>query len=76
MNSGNGVMTKPIVGLVTGITAPRNKTMGHAGAFLGPLDASAEEKRRAFEKAGIVVLPHPGDTGRVMKKLLEERGLI
>lgn len=74
-SAGNG-MRKPIVGLVTGVTAPRNKTMGHAGAFLGPLDASAEKKIKAFERAGIVVLPHPGATGRVMRKLLEERGLI
>ncbi|PHH77659.1 hypothetical protein CDD82_3401 [Ophiocordyceps australis] len=65
---------KPVVAMVAGITAPRGKTMGHAGAVLGPLDYSAEEKAKALEQSGAVIVPHPGLMGTTMKALLEEHG--
>jgi succinyl-CoA synthetase alpha subunit len=61
---------KPIVAMVAGRTAPEGKTMGHAGAFLSPRDASADEKAKALEAAGAVVVPHPGMMGSEMKRLL------
>ncbi|KAH7323117.1 alpha subunit of gdp-forming succinate-CoA ligase [Stachybotrys elegans] len=63
---------KPIVAMVAGRTAPRGKTMGHAGAHLSPADVSAEFKANALEKAGAVVVPHPGMMGEVMQKLLRQ----
>ena len=64
---------KPIVAMVAGQTAPSGKTMGHAGAFLTPVSASAAEKARALEDAGAVVVPHPGVMGAKMKELLGHR---
>ncbi|ODA79266.1 hypothetical protein RJ55_04859 [Drechmeria coniospora] len=61
---------KPIVAMVAGQTAPRGRTMGHAGAFLSPRDATAKEKAAALERAGAVIVPHPGVMGVVMKELL------
>lgn len=61
---------KPIIAMVAGQTAPRGKIMGHAGAILSPRDATAAEKANALEKAGAVVVPHPGVMGTRMKELL------
>ncbi|KAG6985292.1 succinate--CoA ligase [ADP-forming] subunit beta, hydrogenosomal [Physcia stellaris] len=69
------VRVKPVVAMVTGRTAPRGKTMGHAGAVAGG-GASAEEKIRALERAGAVVAVHPGEIGRLMKEVLGEKGVV
>ena len=61
---------KPIVAMVAGQTAPEGRTMGHAGAVISPRDVSAEEKAKALEEAGAIVVPHPGVMGETMKKLL------
>ena len=61
---------KPIVAMVAGQTAPEGRTMGHAGAVITPRDVSAEEKAKALEEAGAIVVPHPGVMGETMKKLL------
>lgn len=62
---------KPIIAMVAGRTAPKGKTMGHAGALLSPRDVSAEAKAKALEEAGAIVVPHPGVMGSTMKELLE-----
>ncbi|TWU72323.1 hypothetical protein ED733_000869 [Metarhizium rileyi] len=61
---------KPVVAMVAGQTAPRDKVMGHAGAVLTVRDVSAAEKARALEDAGAIVVPHPGLMGSTMKALL------
>ncbi|TDZ27354.1 Succinate--CoA ligase [ADP-forming] subunit alpha [Colletotrichum spinosum] len=61
---------KPIVAMVAGRTAPRGKTMGHAGALLTPGDVSADTKARALQEAGALVVSHPGVMGVEMKRLL------
>ncbi|PHH91489.1 hypothetical protein CDD83_272 [Cordyceps sp. RAO-2017] len=61
---------KPVVAMVAGHMAPRNKTMGHAGAILMPGDLSAREKADALERAGAVLVSHPGLMGETMKGLL------
>ncbi|PNY29071.1 Succinyl-CoA ligase, alpha subunit [Tolypocladium capitatum] len=61
---------KPIIAMVAGKTAPRGKIMGHAGAFLSPRDVTAAEKADALDKAGVIVVPHPGVMGTRMKELL------
>lgn len=63
---------KPIVAMVAGHTAPRDKTMGHAGAILSPLDVTAADKAEALRRAGAVVVPHPGVMGVRMKELLAD----
>lgn len=61
---------KPIIAMVAGRTAPKGKTMGHAGAILSAMDVSAEAKARALEEAGATIVPHPGMMGTKMKELL------
>lgn len=67
---------KPIIAMVAGRTAPKGKTMGHAGALLSPKDASAEAKATALEDAGAVLVPHPGLMGSEMKRLLEMQNML
>ena len=68
---------KPVIAMVAGQTASMGKIMGHAGAVLSPRDATAAEKAAALERAGAVIVPHPGVMGVTMKELLgvkERRG--
>lgn len=44
-------MNKPVVGYIAGVTAPKGKRMGHAGAIISGGSGSAEDKFRAFDKA-------------------------
>lgn len=68
-----GDRAKPIVAMVAGRTAPKDKVMGHAGALLSGKDEGAEAKARALEEAGAVVVPHPGFLGSRIRELLEGR---
>ncbi|RDA95717.1 hypothetical protein CP533_1127 [Ophiocordyceps camponoti-saundersi (nom. inval.)] len=61
---------KPIIALVAGQTAPRERTMGHAGARLTARDVTATDKADALRRAGAVVVAHPGVMGSKMKELL------
>lgn len=61
---------KPIIAMVAGRTAPREKTMGHAGAILSPLDVTAADKAEALRRAGAIIVPHPGVMGIKMLELL------
>ncbi|KAK2686278.1 hypothetical protein QWA68_014858 [Fusarium oxysporum] len=61
---------KPIIAMVAGKTAPEGRTMGHAGALLESGDVSAEAKAKALADSGVIIVPHPGVMGEVMRKLL------
>ncbi|MCF8328273.1 MAG: succinate--CoA ligase subunit alpha [Bacteroidales bacterium] len=62
--------TKPVVGFVAGATAPKGRTMGHAGAIVGGKADTAEAKKEIMKKAGIHVADSPADIGSIMKKAL------
>lgn len=66
------------MGLIAGITAPANRTMGHSGAFRSSFggDISAEEKLKAWQRAGIQTVLHPGQFGEGMKQLLNGAGKV
>jgi succinyl-CoA synthetase alpha subunit len=66
-----GEVPKPVVGMVNGRTAPKGRTMGHAGAISGSDRITVEDQIRAMEDAGIVIPTHPGDIGPIMKGLLD-----
>lgn len=62
--------TKPVVGFIAGQTAPKGRTMGHAGAIVGGDEDTAEAKMKIMTECGIHVVKSPADLGSKMKKVL------
>ena len=58
--------TKPVVGFIAGQTAPKGRTMGHAGAIIGGADDTAEAKMKIMEACGIHVVKSPAEIGATM----------
>lgn len=69
-------VTKPVVGYIAGVTAPKGKRMGHAGAIISGGKGTAEEKFAAFERAGMAYTRSPAELGSTMYQLLKDKGLI
>lgn len=61
---------KPVVGFIAGETAPKGRTMGHAGAIVGGDDDTAEAKKRIMRECGIHVVDSPAHIGAKMAELL------
>ena len=53
---------KPVVGFIAGETAPKGRTMGHAGAIVGGSDDTAQAKKRIMASCGIHVVDSPAST--------------
>ncbi len=64
-------MKKPVVGYVAGLTAPKGRRMGHAGAIISGEGDSAAEKAKIMEGYGLLVAPSPGELGSTMARALE-----
>jgi len=62
--------TKPVVGFIAGKTAPKGRTMGHAGAIIGGEHDTAEAKMKIMAECGIHVVESPADIGLTMKNAL------
>ena len=62
--------TKPVVGFIAGQTAPKGRTMGHAGAIVGGADDTAQAKMAIMEECGIHVVASPADIGATVAKVL------
>ena len=65
-------MTKPLVAYIAGLTAPKGRRMGHAGAIVSGVGESAAEKVALLEAAGVVVAPTPSDLGSTMERVLKD----
>ncbi len=65
--------TKPVVGFIAGQTAPKGRTMGHAGAIIGGTADTAEAKMKILAEHNVHVVVSPADIGKRMAELL---GLI
>ena len=61
---------KPVVGFIAGQTAPKGRTMGHAGAIVGGDEDTAEAKMKIMADCGIHVVASPGDIGETMAKVM------
>jgi len=62
--------TKPVVGFIAGQTAPKGRTMGHAGAIVGGKDDTAAAKMEIMAACGIAVVNSPADIGVTMARLM------
>ena len=61
---------KPVVGFIAGETAPKGRTMGHAGAIVGGADDTAEAKKRIMAECGIHVVDSPAEIGKKVAEVL------
>ncbi|KQR93514.1 succinate--CoA ligase [Chryseobacterium sp. Leaf180] len=62
--------TKPVVGFIAGQTAPKGRTMGHAGAIVGGDEDTAQAKMEIMRENGITVVDSPADIGATVAKVL------
>ncbi len=63
--------TKPVVSFIAGATAPKGRTMGHAGAIVGGKADTAEAKKAILRECGVHVVDSPADLGTKMAELLK-----
>ena len=61
---------KPVIGFIAGETAPKGRTMGHAGAIVGGKDDTAEAKKRIMRSCGIYVVDSPAEIGKKVAEVL------
>ena len=66
-------MTKPVVAYVAGLSAPKGRKMGHAGAIISAFGESAQEKVELLSAVGITVAPNPSVMGETMAAVLGRR---
>ena len=66
-------MTKPVVVYIAGLTAPKGRRMGHAGAIVSGKGESAAEKVEILKEAGAVISPTPSDLGKTMQEVLKKQ---
>ena len=64
-------MQKPVVGYIAGLTAPKGKRMGHAGAIISAFGESAAEKVEILQECGVTIVPRPSEFGTTVRTVLD-----
>ena len=64
-------MKKPVIGYIAGLTAPKGKRMGHAGAIISAFGESAAEKVEILQECGVTIVPKPSEFGATVKTVLD-----
>jgi len=63
-------MTKPVIGYVAGLTAPKGRRMGHAGAIISAIGDSAAEKTEVMRSSGLTIAPSACELGSTVAEVL------
>ncbi len=63
-------MNKPVLAYIAGLTAPKGRTMGHAGAIVTTVGESAEEKVEILREAGVDIILRPSEFGNAVEAAL------
>ncbi len=66
---------KPVVAYIAGLTAPKGRRMGHAGAIISAYGESAAEKVEALKECGVHVSPTPADIGKTVAEVRKKYGI-
>ena len=66
-------MTKPVAAYIAGLSAPKGRKMGHAGAIISAFGESAQEKVVILQEAGIKVAPNPSSMGDAVAEILGKK---
>jgi malate-CoA ligase subunit alpha len=66
-------MSKPVVAYIAGLTAPKGRVMGHAGAIVSAYGESAVEKVKLLEEYGIIISKNPSVMGHTVKQVLNAK---
>ena len=65
-------MSKPVVAYIAGMTAPKGRRMGHAGAIVSGKGESAAEKVEILQEAGVAIAPNPSELGSTMAEVMKK----
>ena len=64
-------ITKPVLGYIAGVTAPKGKRMGHAGAIISGGKGPADEKNAAEQAAGVTTVNRLAEIGVTLRSILQ-----
>jgi len=65
-------MSKPVIAYIAGLTAPKGRVMGHAGAIVSAYGESALEKVEILKECGIIISKNPSVMGETVVKVLNK----